>query len=349
MRTLLGKKLRIVAMPQKPFGKNVRIQDWRAVLAMDGSVCLRDVLSSGIRIRECGSEEVTQLGLQTGTLSDSSRSLLFEIELNRDILASYLHHTRKLIEKQSSEPAVRKDRELRGVVFAGELSRAFKHKVLMLIIAAHVADPRNLSLNSIFSDDFQGRFGTETFSMPFIPDPRAVELDLKSHGAHEVFRFIEDGPHDTADVPTCQLMKGLTYLSHTFRTPFAGEALTSFVWALAAIEAMLSTHADKANVTMLEMRLKALLGDSFTDVLSGRFREIYKYRNALLHGNVSLPFSFDSRSVFGYRGVKNSNTMPFEFSQFTYGLALKIMQRFFELGSYDIGYRLDVATKPSQN
>lgn len=349
MRTLLGKKLRIVAMPQKPFGKNVAIQDWRAILAMDGYVCLRHVPSSGIRIRECGGEEVTQLGLRTDTISDPSRSLLFEVELDRDILASYLHHTRQLIEKQSSESAVRSDRELRGVVFVGELSRAFKHKVLMVIIAAHIADPRNLSLSRIFSDDFQGRFGTEAFSMPFLLAPRAVELELKSYGAREVFRFIEDGPDDSADVPNCQLMKGLTYLSHTFRSPLAGEALTSFIWALAAIEAMLSTQADKGNVTMLEMRLKALLGASFSDVLCGRFREIYKYRNALLHGNVSVPFSFDSRNVFGYREIKNSNTMPFEFSQFTYGLALKIMQRYFELGSYDIGYRLDVATKPSQS
>jgi hypothetical protein len=46
--------------------------------------------------------------------------------------------------------------------------------------------------------------------------------------------------------------------------------------------------------------------------------------------------------LFGFPGAKHSNPVPFEIAAFTYALSLKILQRFFELGKYDVKYELTV-------
>jgi len=341
MRLFPSNRLRIIALPQQPMN-NAPGQDWAAVLAMDASVGLTQAPQTLITIERIASAEVSKLGPHIDARTDGSECLAFSINLDRNTILAYLNHARRSM--RTMDGLSETDQRARGIVFAGELFRDFERKVFMIIIAAHLANPTRVSLSWVISQNVGGGLTSESFKIPFVASDRAQTFDLQSYAAKDVFAFIENRPADIEGVPQSQFMKGLSYLSHRFRQD-TGASMVNLVWSLAAIEALISGEAsEKANIGVIEARLRALIGTGLSGELIGAFRDLYKYRNALFHGNVAVPFSFDDRNMFGFGGVKHSNTMPFKFSLFSYSLAVKILQRFFELGKHDVRYELTVSS-----
>lgn len=274
-------------------------------------------------------------------MSDISTVLVLQIEFDRKLIATYLDRAHRLIEEDFQDKGWPKEnfprvlRQNRGVVFNGELVRDFQLKAYSILVASHLADPLAVSTRRVVIISGGGAT-SERFRMHLLHPNNAAKTMLRRLSHKDVLDFLWARPGEIAGKPKSQFMMGLSYISQIFRG--SDDPLITFMWSLAAIEAMLSTTSDKANSGTLELRLRALLNIENDEHIVGRFRNLYRYRNAIFHGNVALPHSFDSRNLFGFSGIKHSDTIPFEIASFTYALALKILQRFFELRMYDIRY-----------
>lgn len=342
MMTLRNKEFQLIAIPRKVF-RDDKVPHWEPVMEMSGRVGLDHAPHSLISITQRNGDFLRKL-VHIDPMSDLSKVLVLQIKLDRKLIAEYLGRTRDRQEQILKANGHSKPgnlggsfRRARGTVFNGELTRDFHSKAYSILVASHLAAPRAVSTQRIVSIS-GGEGGTsEGFKMHL--DNRndcASIVELRELAPKAVFDFLWAKPEEIAGQPKSQFMMGLSYVSQAFR--HSENPLIVFMWSLAAIEAMLSTTSDKANSGTLELRLKALLADMNMDSVVGKFRDLYKYRNAIFHGNVALPHSFDPRNLFGFSGVKHSDTIPYDIASFTYALALKILQRFFELGRYDVKY-----------
>lgn len=347
MKTLLNEKYELIALAQKIFGKNEDLVDWGPVVSMSDQIAMDHAPHSVIKIEQRSGSSLTKLAPNIDTITDTSKVLVFQVILDRKLIATYLERAHKItVEKiKASEHPEHVNisqllRRSKGTVFHGELVRDFELKAHSILVAAHLADPLGISTHRIVSHNGRDTATSSSFKMGLGPRTAfASEVALRKLSPKTVFDFLWAKPKEIAGEPKSQFMKGLSYVSQTFRS--SQNPLVTFMWSLAAIEALLSTTSDKANSGALELRLRALL-DENQDHIVGKFRELYKYRNALFHGNVALPYSFDSRNLFGFNSVKHSNTMPFDIATFTYALSLKILQRFVELGRHDVAYNVSV-------
>ncbi|MBB3428761.1 hypothetical protein FHT85_005788 [Rhizobium sp. BK312] len=348
MKPLLNEKYELIALSRKIFGNEEALSNWGPIISMSGQVAMDHAPHSVIKIEERNGEGLTKLAPNIDTITEISKVLVFQITLDRKLVATYSERARELIAAKITAADRLKEidiehiiRRSKGVMFHGELVRDFELKAYSILVAAHLADPLGVSIHRVVSHNGGDKATSEGFKMSLGPRTTfASDVALRRLSPRTVFDFLWAKPKEIAGEPTSQFMKGLSYLSQSFRS--SQNPLVVFMWSLAAIEAMLSTSSDKANSGALELRLRALL-DENQDHVVGKFRELYKYRNAVFHGNVSLPYSFDSRNLFGFNGVKHSNTMPFEIATFTYALSLKILQRFVELGRHNIAYDVSVS------
>ncbi|CAN7154359.1 hypothetical protein LJR030_000074 [Rhizobium sp. LjRoot30] len=344
MKTLLNEKFELIALSQKIFGNQEDLSDWSPVISMSGHLSMEHAPHSVIKIEQRNGSGLIKLAPNIDTITDTSRILAFQITLDRKLVATYLERTRELIAAKIKASERPKEinieqvfRRSKGTIFRGELVRDFELKAYSILVAAHLADPLGVSTHRIVSLNGGDTATSEGFKMSLGPRGAfASDVALRKLAPRTVFDFLWAKPQEIAGEPKSQFMKGLSYISQSFRS--SQDPLVTFMWSLSAIEAMLSTNSEKANIGVLEFRLRALLDENQDNIVS-KFRELYKYRNAIFHGNVSLPYSFDSRNLFGFSGVKHSNTMPFEIATFTYALSLKILQRFVELGRRDVAYQ----------
>ncbi|QFY61936.1 hypothetical protein FZ934_16960 [Rhizobium grahamii] len=348
MKTLLNEKYEFIALSQKIFGRQEDFSDWGPVLGMSGQVAMDHAPHSTLTIEQREGSYLRKLAPNIDTITDTTKVLVFQITLDRKLVATYSERARELIIAQikaddrykriNVAQAVRRSK---GTMFHGELIRDFELKAYTILVAAHLADPLGVSTHRVVSHNGPDTATSGGFKMGLGPRASfASDVAMRKLSPRTVFDFLLAKPKEIAEEPKSQFMKGLSYISQSFRS--SQNPLVAFMWSLASIEAMLSTTSDKANSGALELRLRALLDENH-DQIVGKFRELYKYRNALLHGNVSLPFSFDSRNLFGFNGVKHSNTAPYDIAAFTYALSLKILQRFVELGRYDVTYDVSVS------
>ncbi|MBZ9675494.1 hypothetical protein [Mesorhizobium sp. ES1-1] len=350
MKSLLNKKFEIIALAPKVF-RSEDTSSWSALLEMSGKVSMDHAPHSFLTIEQRNGDHLRKIASNIDTMSETSKVLVFHIALDRKLIATYVDRSREIVRKSFEEKASPTEidfasalRRTKGVVFHGELLRDFELKTYTILMASHIADPLAVSVNRVVSLSGGDGATSERFKINLQNrSDCASVVALKKLSAKNVYDFLWGRPKEITGEPKSQFMKGVSYVSQIFRN--SENPLIGFMWSLAAIEAMLSTSSDKANSGVLELRLRALLDGEKSDHVLGKFRDLYKYRNALFHGNVALPYSFDGRNLFGFHGVKHSNTMPYEIASFTHALALKILQRFFELGMYDVEYETSVAKK----
>jgi len=348
MTTLVNRKFEMIAIPPKTF-QGEDLANWAPILEMSGHLTMDHAPHSALAIEQREGGYLKKLVPNIDVMSDLATVLVFQINLDRKLIATYLHRAHceiknGLKERGPSSPEDLKSviRGSKAVVFNGELVRDFHRKAYSILVACHLADPIGFSTNRVVSITSSGAT-SERFKMHLMrPRDRLVEVPLRKLPHRALLDFLWARPTEIAGQPKSQFMKGLSYVSQTFRN--LDNPLVVFMWSLASLEAMLSTTSDKANSSALELRLRALLDTENAEHIVGRFRELYKYRNAVFHGNVALPFTFDERNLFGFSGIKHSNTAPYEIASFTYALALKVLQRFFELGRYDVKYDVIIHT-----
>lgn len=347
MTVLINKKFEMIAIPPRAFQGKVAT-DWAPVIDLSGQVKMDHAPHALLSIEQRQGSYLKELVQNIDVMSDLSKVLVFQISLDRRLIAAYLDRAHRQVEKDFEEKGRAQEdlpsvfRRIKGIAFNGELVRDFHLKAYSILVASHLADPFGVSTSRVVSISGGGAT-SERFRMNLTHRPDcAAEVSLRKLSNKAILDFLWARPSEMAGQPKSQFMKGLSYLSQTFRN--AGDPLVVFMWSLAAIEAMLSTNSDKANSGVLELRLRALLNTENTDHIVGRFRDLYKYRNAIFHGNVALPYAFDERNHFGFSDVKHSETMPYEIASFAYALAMKTLQRFFELGMYDVRYDVVIQT-----
>ncbi len=353
MKNLLNRKVELIAIPPKIFFGPDR-SDWSAVLDLTGQVCLGHAKNSFIIIDRYRSDDLGQSSRSIDVDSNINNCISFSVVINRDIVNLYTKRARSILkDRLESKRNIEKIdiekiyRSTKGKIFGGELARDLELKACSILVSSHLADPVSVSVSRIVSRGTTGSAASSHFKMNLRSrDHYAHDVALRTLSPKAVYDFIWARPDEIGGKPKSQFMRGISYISQTFN--YSENPLTTFMWSLAAIEAMLSTSSDKANSGLLELRLKAILDMDNTDNIVGRFRNLYKYRNSIFHGNTILPYSFDSRNIFGFDDINHSNTAPFDIAAFTYALAIKILQRFFEMNKYDVKYDVVLAGAASK-
>lgn len=337
MLNLLGRKLELLAIPPSNLLNRYKA-DWRPMLSLDGIFNLDGMTKSPIII-----EAINNYGAPksyTGTLLDLSEVIVFRISLSKDVIAHYTERARRILSEKDAQRRsidrqdVSSQRRIRSIIFSGDLVRDFQETALTILYSAHIAIPSQIRISRIASIGISGGFTSEKFLMNALNSEGSLKIvSVNKLDVETVYRFIQGSKNKKFQ--RSQFVKGLSYISQIFRDD---SPMVAFMWSIAAIEAMLSTSSDKANSGVLESRLRAVLGNDCNDEMVGRFRSTYRYRNAILHGNVLLPLSYDNRNMFGFSDIEHSETLPYDTAAFAYALALKIMQRFVELRRYDFRY-----------
>jgi hypothetical protein len=342
MKSLLNQRVELIALPPKSFTEQDTV-DLTATCSIVHRASLTHApaaqLSSEIRDANYLKRSTNQIEAS----SDVTRALAIYVALDRKVIAAYLDRARSFITERL--PTAPMDngakpssslRELKGTVFNGELVRDLHAVAYAVLVACHIADPKRFAVNQVVSVSPSSTY-CHKFQMDVGPARNSEHgINLKTLDPHLVFKFLSSRKSEFGAIPSSQFMRSLSYLSQSFR--FSRNPLTVLIWSLSSIEALLSISGERANSGILLSRIRALIGDELDGDLVGDFRELYRYRNALLHGNVAIPFSFDDKNALGIAGIKHSETMPFEKARFTYSLAIRLLQRFIELDAYSMNF-----------
>lgn len=81
-------------------------------------------------------------------------------------------------------------------------------------------------------------------------------------------------------------MRGLSYFVRSLEYGSSDHA-ARLIWAVAAIEAILTTPNERGT-GLLVSRLVAALGDT-SGIIKGRFRSVYEFRSKYVHGSLDVP------------------------------------------------------------
>jgi len=120
------------------------------------------------------------------------------------------------------------------------------------------------------------------------PQLRLLDADAYQRSALDArVRFVLDAWQSSKSDHLSSFLRGLGYFARSLEYGPRDQS-GRIVWAVAAIEALLTVRQERGSTELLASRLSAALSDK-DGAVRGSFRKLYAFRSDFLHGNLDIP------------------------------------------------------------
>lgn len=321
---LVGKELEIIAVPIKQlFNKEGLNLD--PLLSLGDLPLVHDSTDIRISVERIKIEYLAARGLRHDPLGDYNNCVCFRLRFTKSVISYYLD--RVYNHWSQKHPTLGRLRgEAKGIIFMGILVREFRDLICLSMVLSNIAEYWSFPIAKLHSLQFGREMPFDQMSMPFLGNQGndAEKLGMQSLSLPQMLNFVRGDGSQIAGVPTNPLMKALANYSYAFSQGRQREALTTLLWSLASVEALLNPSGRSVRA-QIEERLKVLFQGNDAGHILKKFKELYQYRSEMLHGSIEIPFSFNDRSEMDYKFVD-----PMRHASFASVLACRLMQICFE-------------------